>query len=1161
MKIKVLSFVVCLLAFACTQKQDVKTGSDNSKEVIAVINKDSTASPVITFIGKINAPKTIAAGKPEVKPNPNSDSLGAPTFTNYNTEQGLALSSINCGYRDKTGNLWFGTDGGGVSRYDGKSFTNFTTAQGLVSNAVYSIVEDKTGNLWFATGGGGVSRYDGKSFTNFTTAQGLANNFVYSIGADKTGNLWFGTNSGGVSLYDGKSFTNFTMIQGLANNTVRSIAEDKTGNLWFATEGGGVSRYDGKSFTNFTTIQGLASNTVWSIMEDKTGNLWFGTRGSGVSRYDGKSFTNFTTAQGLANNTIRSITEDKTGNIWFATDGGVSRYNGKSFTNFTTVQGLTGNIVYSITEDKTGNLWFGIFSGGVNRYDGKSFTNFTTAQGLANNSVWSILEDKKGNLWFGTSGGGVSYYDRKSFTNFTTAQGLASNTVRSIAEDKTGNLWFATEGGGVSRYDGKSFTNFTTSQGLASNTVRCIAEDKTGNFWFATEGSGVSRYDGKSFTNFTTAQGLASNIVYGIVEDKTGNLWFATEGSGVSRYNGKSFTNFTTVQGLANNTVLSITEDKRGNLWFGTADGGVSRYDGKSFLNFTAAQGLADNVVYDIVIDSQENIFIGTNLGFSVLKGFKDLTSETSVKKAAAKTVNSALDTGFRAVSNGEIITAVNSLSNEEIKNYQPVFELYNQKTGYPVKDLNTNAMFCDSKGIIWGGCGDNKLVRFDYNAVVKSKEPPAVFIQAVKIREENISWYNLMNNKKKRKTNPSFDSLALLNEEALSFGRILSAAERDSMRYKFSDIKFDSITRFYPLPENLVLPYNHNSVTFDFVAIEPARHFLVRYQYILEGYDRDWGPITDKTSATFGNIHEGVYTFRLKARSPDGIWNEPITYTFKVLPPWWRTWWFRTLMGISLLFLLYGIYRWRTATLRKQKRILEQTVKERTAEVVKEKAEVEKRNIVIQKEKEKSDELLLNILPSEVAEELKEKGYTTAKAFDEVTVLFSDIKGFTNVAEKMSAQELVKEIDTYFSTFDNIIQKYGLEKIKTIGDAYIAAGGLPEKNSATAQNVVEAAIAMQKEVEKLKQERISSNKPYFELRIGIHTGPVVAGVVGIKKFQYDIWGDTVNLAARMEQSGIPGKINISQHTYEVVKEQFTCVHRGKIEAKNKGEIDMYFVE
>ncbi|MGK2862392.1 MAG: adenylate/guanylate cyclase domain-containing protein [Chitinophagaceae bacterium] len=183
------------------------------------------------------------------------------------------------------------------------------------------------------------------------------------------------------------------------------------------------------------------------------------------------------------------------------------------------------------------------------------------------------------------------------------------------------------------------------------------------------------------------------------------------------------------------------------------------------------------------------------------------------------------------------------------------------------------------------------------------------------------------------------------------------------------------------------------------------------------------------------------------------------------------------------------------------------------------------------------------------------ERMHTTAKSFDEVTVLF--IKGFTNVAEKMTAQELVKEINTYFSAFDVIIQKYGLEKIKTIGDAYIAAGGLPEKNSATAQNVIEAAIAMQQAVEIIKQERVASGKPYFELRIGIHTGPVVAGVVGIKKFQYDILGDRVNRAARREQSGVSGKINISQHTYEGVKDQFTCSHRGKIETKIKGEINM----
>jgi len=211
-------------------------------------------------------------------------------FTTYNTEQGLALSSISYGNKsaicDRLGNLWFGTQGGGVSRYDGKSFFNFTTAQGLANNIVVCIAEDRKGNYWFGTDGGGVSRYDGKSFTNYTTVQGLANNSVLTIAEDKTGNLWFGTFNGGVSRYDGKTFTNFTTAQGLANDTVISIGEDKSGNLWFGTDGGGVSRFDGKTFTNYTTAQGLANNNVRNITVDKSGNLWFGTSGGGVSCYN-----------------------------------------------------------------------------------------------------------------------------------------------------------------------------------------------------------------------------------------------------------------------------------------------------------------------------------------------------------------------------------------------------------------------------------------------------------------------------------------------------------------------------------------------------------------------------------------------------------------------------------------------------------------------------------------------------------------------------------------------------------------------------------------------------------------------------------------------------------------------------------------------------------
>lgn len=222
-----------------------------------------------------------------------------------------------------------------------------------------------------------------------------------------------------------------------------------------------------------------------------------------------------------------------------------------------------------------------------------------------------------------------------------------------------------------------------------------------------------------------------------------------------------------------------------------------------------------------------------------------------------------------------------------------------------------------------------------------------------------------------------------------------------------------------------------------------------------------------------------------------------------------------------------------------------------------------------VKREKARSEELLLNILPAEIAEELKEKGKADARDFDLVSILFSDFKGFTAASEKLSAQELVAEISTCFEAFDGIMGKYGIEKIKTIGDAYMAAGGLPVPKRDSVRNTVLAALEMQGFIEERRKTQDAIGKPAFAMRVGIHTGPVVAGIVGVKKFQYDIWGDTVNTASRMESSGGVGQVNISQATYELLKDastalstgpEFSFESRGKIEAKGKGEIEMYFV-
>ncbi len=221
----------------------------------------------------------------------------------------------------------------------------------------------------------------------------------------------------------------------------------------------------------------------------------------------------------------------------------------------------------------------------------------------------------------------------------------------------------------------------------------------------------------------------------------------------------------------------------------------------------------------------------------------------------------------------------------------------------------------------------------------------------------------------------------------------------------------------------------------------------------------------------------------------------------------------------------------------------------------------VAERTQQLQAEKRKSDELLLNVLPEEVAAELKEKGEATPRQYEMVSLLFTDIQGFTGLASEVSPTELIQTLNEFYSAFDDIIERHDLEKIKTIGDSYMCAGGLPTENRTNAIDAVAAACEIQEWVAKWNEGPIDKGLGRWDVRIGIHTGRLIAGVIGKKKFAYDVWGDAVNVAARIESGGETGKVNISKATYELVKGKYSCKYRGKVEAKGKGEVDMYFVE
>jgi class 3 adenylate cyclase/DNA-binding NarL/FixJ family response regulator len=228
--------------------------------------------------------------------------------------------------------------------------------------------------------------------------------------------------------------------------------------------------------------------------------------------------------------------------------------------------------------------------------------------------------------------------------------------------------------------------------------------------------------------------------------------------------------------------------------------------------------------------------------------------------------------------------------------------------------------------------------------------------------------------------------------------------------------------------------------------------------------------------------------------------------------------------------------------------------------ELVNAQIELKKLNKSLDLSKKETEEVLLNILPKRVARELKETGKTKPIFYESASILFTDFKGFTKLSEKFSTEELIHQLDQFFSYFDSVMQIYKIEKIKTIGDAYMCVAGIPEKNEDHAVNIIKAGLELAEYMNIVNSLNSQKGIPPWEIRIGIHSGPLVAGVVGTKKFCYDVWGDSVNVASRMESSGSPGRVNISGYTYELVKDKFNCEYRGKVAAKNKGEIDMYFV-
>ena len=994
------------------------------------------------------------------------------------------------------------------------NFTRFSVEEGLPRSGVYCLLEDSRGFMWIGTEGGGLARFDGREFVTYTIGDGLPDNTIRSLYEDGQGNLWMGTNGNGLCKFDGRTFTTYTSENGLSNEYIRCITQSSDGDIWIGTYGGGINRLHFEKDTLIVSVFDkdgpIKSNKVRAAMTDSNGTLWFGTD-EGLCSTDGQTWNCFGKEVGLSHKRVLVLFEDRLQNLWVGTQSGVNQKTDTGFLSFSVEDGLIHERIRGITQDELGNMWFGTQKG-VTRFDGDNFISFTEENGLSNDRIRYITSDRSGNLWFGTFFGGICRFSGEEFIHFTEQDGISNNQVLSIYNNHDGDLWLGTLEG-ITELKPRPNGTWEVEQNplgktFADQNINTIVGAPENEIWFGT-GNGVLIKNKKKISSLKTDGQRFDENVKAILFEPQGDIWIGSD-QGVTRFikieNGFEFDQYHSNSNINESEVSSIIQDAFGRVWISYLSAEVVIFDREEFITPELPATLTD--VSAIKEGPNGYIWFATE-GGGIYK--HQLTKEpiraedfehigTEVGLSSSDIHQLVFDPEgnlWAGTASGIDLLELNNRS--EIKS----IKYFGMAEGFIGTETNENASCVDNDDNLWFGT-IRGVTRYNPKAKRKIVAENLLHITGINLEFEEADW----------------------NTSEHSTGT----------------------EGYFEIPKELCLPYLLNDLTIEYNGIDLTSPDHVRYQWKLDGFNDEWSMVEDKNSHSFTNLQPKKYKFLVRSINGDGIWNEqPALFSFNVTPPFWMRWWFIALCVVAALLLIRAFIKVREKRLLAEKEKLQRKVDDRTKE--------------LRHEKERSDELLLNILPQETADELKLKGYASVRYYEKVSVLFTDFVGFTSITEGISHEELVRSLDEHFRMFDEVMDKYDIEKIKTIGDAYMAAGGIPTKNSSNPLETVMAGLEMIHGLEKLNTEKISRGETAWQLRLGIHTGSVISGVVGKNKFAFDIWGDAVNTAARMESSGEVMKVNVSGSTYELIKDYFNCTPRGKIKAKNKGEIEMYFID
>jgi len=514
-------------------------------------------------------------------------------FDQYNTPQ-IQRNFVRSLLLDSTGNLWAGTEGGGLTRLGNGVFKHFSTENGLSDNSVGSMAIRDQNSLWIGTRGGGVDIIENERISHLALPKGLVSYDIISLLQDRAKNLWIGTNGAGLIKYSKGNFTVYNKAEGLLCNQVAALLEDRSGNIWVGTNKAGLLLFSNNTFKPVPIV--LENDNidmeefidVNCLYEDTRGAIWIGSQSHGLFRYYNGKFSVYNTERGLSHNVVFSFLEDKEGSLWIGTDGGgLNRLKDRKFVMIDENTFLNNNMVFPIIEGPDGALYIGTEGSGINKIHKGIRTVYDSANaGLTDDKVFSLCMDKNNGLWIGTYGGGVNYLkDEKVVKTYTIDNGLSSNFIWSLFQDSSGTVWIGTDGGGLNRLKNGIITIFNTQNGFPGDRIPCIMEDSSQNTWIGTYGGGIVVFKKDKIITYDKSKGLSSNMITSIMEDDTGTFWCGTVGGGINRFKNNSFKSCTRNEGLFDNTVFYFLDDRRGNFWM-TCNRGIFRVSKKELSDF-----------------------------------------------------------------------------------------------------------------------------------------------------------------------------------------------------------------------------------------------------------------------------------------------------------------------------------------------------------------------------------------------------------------------------------------------------------------------------------------------------------------------------------------------------------------------------------------------